>query len=80
MYVNTKDFSPMNRTKIIGNSMYRICNTDPINGKGEWYIHETFNNGSEWSGYNAHHSDDLGKVIDIFNGISEEKVIVSLKH
>lgn len=74
-----ENFSPMNRTKTIGNSMYRISNTEPINGTGKWYIHETYNNGVDWSGFNAHHNNDLQTVIDIFNGITKEKEIISLK-
>lgn len=70
----------MNRTKTIGNSMYRISNTDPANGTGRWYIHETYNNGVEWSGNNAHFYDDLKAVIDIFNKITKEKEVVSMKH
>lgn len=72
-------FSPNNRTKVIGYSMYRICNTDPVNGKGLWYIHETYNNGTEWSGNNAYHSEELESVIGIFNNILEEKEIVKLR-
>ena len=75
-----ENFSPMNRTKTIGNSMYRISNTEPNNGTGKWYIHETYNDGTEWSGNNAHHNSDLQTVIDIFNGITKEKEVVSLKN
>jgi len=74
------NFSPMNRTKNIGNSMYRISNTEPINGTGQWYIHETYNDGKDWSGFNAHHNNELQAVIDVFNGITKEKEVVSLKH
>jgi len=74
-----ENFSPMNRTKTIGNSMYRISNTEPTNGTGKWYIHETYNDGTDWNGNNAHHNSDLQTVIDIFNGITKEKEVVSLK-
>lgn len=75
-----ENFSPMNRTKNIGHSMYRICNTDPINGQGKWYIHETYNNGLECTGNNSYHNTDLQVVIDKFNSITQEKEIVSLKN
>lgn len=77
--ITLDNFSPTNRTKNIGYSMYRICNTDGKDGKGDWYIHETYNNGTEWSGYNYYHNADLKTVLDIFNGLSLEKEIVSLK-
>lgn len=78
--ITLETFSTINRTKYIGNSMYRICNTAPANGTGKWYIHETYNDGIEWSRNTAHHNNDLQTVIDIFNGIAKEKEIISFKH
>ena len=77
--ITLNNFGPNNRTKVIGNSMYRICNTDPINGTGVWYIHETFNDGNEFSQVNAFHSKRLEYVIDSFNRISKEKEIIQYR-
>ena len=73
-----KEFSPVNRDKKIGNSLYRICQSDK---SGKWYIHETYNynNGSTWASSNAYYDDDLQVVIDKFNSITKEKEIVSLR-
>ena len=73
------NFTPMNRTKTIGNGMYRISNTEPTNGTGKWYIHETYNDGIEWSCNNGHHNFDLQTIINIFNDITKEKEVVSLR-
>lgn len=75
--ITVENFSSTNRDKKIGNSLYRICRVN--NDSGKWYIHETFNNGSEWAGYNAYHNDDLQTVIDKFNSIANEKEIISLR-
>lgn len=68
-------FSENNRTKVIGHSMYRICNKDTMNGKGKWYIHETFNDGETWSQGNAYFRESLEEVIDMFNMLSKECTI-----
>lgn len=70
-----ENFSPTNRDKIIGNSLYRICKNET---SGKWYIHEQYNDQHTFAGYNAFHNDDLQKVIDAFNSISKERVIISL--
>lgn len=72
-----QEFSPHNRSKIIGNSLYRICREQDNSGK--WYIHETYNNIKTWVGNNDCYDNDLQKVIDIFNNITKEKEIVSLR-
>ena len=70
-----ENFSPTNRDKIIGNSLYRICKNDDT---GKWYIHELYGDQNGFAGYNAYFDDDLQKVIDIFNNITKEREIVSL--
>jgi hypothetical protein len=75
--ITLENFGPNNRTKRIGNSMYRICRENDNFGK--WYIHETYNDGCEWTGANGFSSDDLISVIDAFNAISTEKELVNAK-
>lgn len=76
--IKLEEFNENNRSKTVGSSLYRICNTDPKNGSGKWYIHETYNDGVEWSRHNAHYNESLEKVLSIFNGIKSEKEIVSM--
>ena len=45
--ITLENFNENNRDRRIGNSIYRICNTDTKSATGKWYIHETYNNGSE---------------------------------
>lgn len=71
-----KEFSSTNRSKTIGNSLYRICREQDNFGK--WYIHETFNDIKTWTGNNAYYNNNLQKVIDIFNNITKEKEVISL--
>lgn len=74
--ITINNFSETNRSKTIGNSLYRICKDQDEN----WLIHEAYSDKSNetWAGYNAHHNKDLQKVLDIFNAITAEKEIVNL--
>lgn len=74
--ITLENFSSDNRDRHIGNSLYRICNTDAKAGKGEWYIHECFSDGSEWCRANYFHSDDLQNVIDKINSFTKEKEVI----
>ncbi len=76
--ITLENFSADNRDRHIGNSLYRICNTDARNGTGKWFIHECFNDGQEFSGAHYFYNDDLQTVIDIINSFSKEKEIVSI--
>lgn len=77
--ITLENFSSTNRDRHIGNSLYRICNTEPQNGKGKWYIHEIYNDGSSWgSASDEFVSDDLQKVIDKINSFTEEREICSV--
>lgn len=75
--ITLDNFSTHNRDKKIGNSLYRICREKDNFGK--WYIHETYNDGNEWSGNNAYYNDNLQLVIDKFNSITNEKEVISLR-
>ncbi len=77
--ITLENFGPHNRDRKIGNSLYRICNTEPEKGTGKWYIHESYNDGSEWSRCKAFYNNDLQTVIDKINGFTKEKEIVSLR-
>lgn len=72
-----QNFSFCNRSKIIGNSLYKVCREKDNSGK--WYIHETYSDGDEWVGNNAYHSDDLQTVLERINGFTREKEVVSLR-
>lgn len=73
------NFSPENRDRYIGNSLYRICNTDPRNGKGKWFIHEIFNDGSSFCCASDNcASDNLQEVINRINSFTKEGEITSV--
>lgn len=74
--ITLETFSEGNRSKIIGDSLYRICRAHDDYGK--WYLHEQYNNGSHWSAHNNYYSDSLKFVIDKLNSFTKEKEIVSL--
>lgn len=71
--ISVETFSSKNRTKKCGKSMYRICNTDPAKGTGKWYIHEEY---EEQEG-NSFYNSSLQKVLDVFNNINKEKVVIN---
>lgn len=75
--ITLENFSEYNRDRKIGNSQYRICNTD--RDKGKWYIHENFNDGDEWCRANYFYTDSLQAVIDKLNSFTKEKEVISLK-
>ena len=77
--ISLENFNEYNRDRKIGNSLYRICNTDSLNGKGKWYIHETYNDGSEWTCNNAYNTESLEKIIDKLNSFTREKEVVALR-
>lgn len=76
MEITIENFSPFNRDRKIGNSLYRICRE---NNNGKWYIHETYNDGVDWCGNDAYFTDDLQEVIDKMNSFVTEKEVVSLR-
>ena len=75
--ITLENFNENNRERRIGNSLYRICNTDTKNTTGKWYINETYNDGSDWCRHNYYFSDNLSEVIDKINSFTKEKEIVS---
>ena len=75
--ITLENFSQHNRDRNIGNSLYRICRGKDDSGK--WYIHETYNNGVEWSANNAYYTESLEEVIDIINSFTEEKEVIALR-
>lgn len=69
-------FSADNSVKTIGRSQYRICSTDGIRLNRSWYILETYNNGTEWCQGKGFGSSTLREVINIFNHLDKEQVII----
>ena len=69
-------FGSGNQTKVIGSSMYRICNTDIEHGYGKWFIRETYNDGKAYAQKNGYFRNNLEDVIDIFNVIEKERFII----
>lgn len=67
-------FSPENREKRIGDSLYRICRESEHPFK--WYIAEHINTPDTWSQARGCFRDSLEDVIKEFNSISEEKELV----
>ena len=70
-------FGPDNRTKYVGRSIYRICNTDATKGSGKWYIFEIYSDYNEWAQGEGFYRNSLEEVIDIFNMIADEKAVIS---
>lgn len=79
MKITIENFSTNNRDRKIGNSLYRICNTDGTNGKGKWYIHEAYNDGQEWCRSNNYYSDSLEETIARINSFTKEKEVIALR-
>ena len=75
--LTTATFRPDNRTKYIGRSMYRICNTDVTEGHGKWYIFEIYSDYNEWAQSKGFYRNSLEEIIDIFNMIEGEKFVIS---
>lgn len=75
--ITLENFNEYNRDRKIGNSLYRICNTN--GDKGKWYIHECFNDGDEWCRANYFYLDSLQEVIDKLNSFTKEKEVISLR-
>ena len=75
--ITQENFNENNRGKIIGNSLYKICRTSN-RIHSVWYIHEENNTKNSLSGNNGFYSDNLQYVIDIINGFSKEKEVISL--
>ena len=76
--ITLENFSPNNRTRHIGDSMYRICRTDGVGNFGNWYIHEQYNDGSTFAGANAYSSKDLAAVIARLNSFVKEREVIDL--
>ena len=76
-------FGPDNRTKLIGNSQYRIATDDTRESQKPtlWHIRECYNNQKtgEWAQARGYFTTDLQEVIDAFNEITEEKQIIDRK-
>lgn len=74
--ITLENFSKDNRSKVIQNSLYRICQDRYTKF---WYIFEIFNDlqGDMCMGYDDFRSKNLVDVIDRFNNIKSEKEIVS---
>lgn len=77
--ITIENFSANNRDRKIGNSLYRICNIDGVNGKGKWYIHEIYNDGKEWAHSNNFYSDSLEEVINKINSFTKEKEVIDFR-
>jgi quinol monooxygenase YgiN len=72
--ITLENFSQTNRTRRIGNSIYRICRAK--DDRGKWYIVERFNDGSEWGGSRALYCDTLQQAIEKLNSFTEEKELI----
>ena len=73
--ITLENFSENNRSKIIGNSLYRICR----NEERKWYVFEIYNtgDGNIRIGHNCEF-EELNAVIDYFNCIDDEKRYTSI--
>lgn len=73
--ITMENFGQYNRDRKIGNSTYRICR----NGAGNWYIHEMYNDGTDWAIANGFTNKDLSVVIGTVNSFTKEREVVSLE-
>ena len=72
--ITLENFSEANRSKTIGNSLYRICQNAYTK---RWYIFEMNNdgNGSTFA-RDDYTSENLANIIKKFNKIKSEKEII----
>ena len=75
--ITLENFSETNRSRVIGNSLYRICKSD-VTSKDIWYIFEAYNNTRDWGMYKGYHSENLQAVIDILNSFKSENEVKNL--
>lgn len=73
--ITLSNFSPANRDRHIGNSLYRIC----LNDKGFWYIIERYSDKNTWASRTAFYTKELKDVIDKLNSFTEEKEIIDMR-
>ena len=59
--ITFENFNKNNRSKTIGNSLYRICQDQYTQ---VWSIFEIFNDGDRYSSGHDYHSKNLADVID----------------
>lgn len=72
--ITLKTFGRRNRTRKIGNSLYRICRR----GNGKWYIHEVYKNGKERATANDSNVAGLKEALDKINSFTSEQELTSL--
>lgn len=72
MEITMENFSPENRDRIIGNSLYRVCR----NERGLWYISEHYSTFDTWAWRHGYFSRDLKKVLAKLNSFRKELEIV----
>lgn len=80
MAITTENFNEFNRTRKIGNSEYKICNTDPSGKNGQWYIRESLNTGDMWSIGRGFYSDSLKETIKRINSFTQEGEVIALRY
>lgn len=77
-HITLEEFSPYHRTRVIGNSQYRICKEDF--GEKMWYILETYSDTAKgWGIGRAYYTKSLKDVIAIINSFTKEGEILDLK-
>ena len=71
--ITVENFSPTNREKVIGDSLYRICQFDYF---GTWYIFEVYTTtGGAFATARSYARHDPKEVIDAFNSITTERAL-----
>lgn len=76
--ITVENFSPTNREKVIGDSLYRICQFDYV---GTWYIFELYTTtGGAFARAQSDARHDLEGVIDAFNSITTERALTGRLH
>ena len=78
--ITLENFGAHNRSRIIGNSLYRICKAENIS-KNLWYIFESYNkrgHAVDSAMHRGYHNENLQAVIDILNSFAKEKEVIKM--
>lgn len=76
--ITLETFSPNNRKKVIGNSLYKICQSDQ---SGKWYIHEFYTTTEgAFAMARGYFSSSLEDTINRINNIDQERELTEKKY
>lgn len=71
--ITLENFSPNNREKTVGNSLYRVC-IDSSTKK--WYLFEFYSDGVNFAYAKGFFTYDLGKLLELLDGFTREREVL----